>query len=88
MGSVVSYLMFIMKAASALAQDLKRAEERADKEGWIDVDEFDKEMGIDAYSGMIWDVEQVLDETDKYAESNTERMSHEEVFDRIRRVNG
>ena len=35
-----------MKAARALAQDLKRAEERADKEGWIDADEFDKEMGI------------------------------------------
>lgn len=35
-----------MKAARALAQDLKRAEERAYKEGWIDADEFDKEMGI------------------------------------------
>lgn len=35
-----------MKAARALAQDLKRAEDRADKEGWIDADEFDKEMGI------------------------------------------
>ncbi|MBR4777331.1 MAG: type II toxin-antitoxin system Phd/YefM family antitoxin [Lachnospiraceae bacterium] len=35
-----------MKAARSLAQDLKRAEERADKEGWIDADEFDKEMGI------------------------------------------
>ena len=35
-----------MKAARSLAQDLKRAEERADKEGWIDADEFDKEMRI------------------------------------------
>ena len=35
-----------MKAARSLTQDLKRAEERADKEGWIDADEFDKEMGI------------------------------------------
>ena len=35
-----------LKAAKALAQDLKRAENRADKEGWIDADEFDREMGI------------------------------------------
>ena len=35
-----------LKAAKALAQDLKRAEYRADKEGWIDADEFDREMGI------------------------------------------
>ena len=74
-----------MKAARRLAQDLKRAEERADNEGWIDADEFDKEMGIDAYSKTILDVEQVLDKTDEYAESNIERMSHEDVFERIRR---
>ena len=42
-------------------------------------------MSIDAYSRMIQDVEQVLDETDEYAESNTERMSHEDVFGKIRR---
>ena len=35
-----------MKAADTLAQDLKRAEDRANKEGWIDADEFDKKMGI------------------------------------------
>ena len=35
-----------MKVARALTQDLKRAEERADNEGWIDADEFDKEMRI------------------------------------------
>ena len=35
-----------MKAADTLAQDLKRAEDRAHKEGWIDADEFDKKMGL------------------------------------------
>ncbi len=35
-----------MKAADTLAHDLKRAEDRAHKEGWIDADEFDKKMGI------------------------------------------
>ena len=35
-----------LKAAHALAQDLKRAEDRAQKEGWIDANKFDKEMGI------------------------------------------
>ena len=40
-------------------------------------------MSIDAYSRMIQDVEQVLDETDEYAEANTVRMSHENVFGRI-----
>ena len=35
-----------MKATDTLAQDLKRAEDRANKEGWIDADEFDKKMGI------------------------------------------
>ena len=35
-----------MKAAYSLIADLKRAEERANKEGWINADDFDKEMGI------------------------------------------
>ena len=35
-----------LKAEKALAQDLRSAEERAQKEGWINADEFDKEMGI------------------------------------------
>lgn len=35
-----------IRAGSALAADLKRAEERAEREGWIDADVFDKEMGI------------------------------------------
>jgi hypothetical protein len=35
-----------IRAGRALAADLKRAEERAEREGWIDADVFDKEMGI------------------------------------------
>ena len=35
-----------IRAARTLADDLKRAEERANQEGWIDAEEFDKEMGI------------------------------------------
>lgn len=29
-----------------LMMDLKRAEERAEKEGWIDADELEKELGV------------------------------------------
>lgn len=29
-----------------LMMDLKRAEERADKEGWIDADDLEKELGV------------------------------------------
>jgi hypothetical protein len=35
-----------IRAGRALAADLERAEERAEREGWIDADVFDKEMGI------------------------------------------
>ena len=35
-----------LKAANAIVADLRRAEERADKEGWIDEDEIQKVMGI------------------------------------------
>ena len=35
-----------IRAGRELAADLKRAEERAEREGWIDADVFDKEMGI------------------------------------------
>ena len=35
-----------IRAASALASDLRIAEERANREGWIDADDFDREMGI------------------------------------------
>ena len=46
-------------------------------------------MSIDAYSRMNRNVEQALDEADAYAEETTERMSHEEVFGKLRnRING
>ena len=46
-------------------------------------------MSIDAYSRMKRNVEQALDEADAYAEETTERMSHEEVFGKLRnRING
>ena len=35
-----------IRAARVLAADLKRAEDRANREGWIDADEFDRKMGI------------------------------------------
>ncbi|MBO4617246.1 MAG: type II toxin-antitoxin system prevent-host-death family antitoxin [Lachnospiraceae bacterium] len=35
-----------IKSMRALSDDLKRAEERAKNEGWIDADKFDREMGI------------------------------------------
>ena len=45
-------------------------------------------MSIDAYSRMNRNVEQALDEADAYAEATTERMTHEEVFGKLRkRVN-
>ncbi len=46
-------------------------------------------MSIETYSRMNRNVEQTLDEADEYAESDMERMTHEEVFVRLRRqVNG
>lgn len=46
-------------------------------------------MSIDAYSRMNRNVEQALDEADEYAETTEERMTHEEVFSKLRkRVNG
>ena len=40
-------------------------------------------MSIDAYSRLTQNVEQALDEADEYAERNSERLTHDEVF-RIR----
>ena len=46
-------------------------------------------MSIDTYSRMNRNIEQALDEADEYAESAEERMTHEDVFGRLRRqVNG
>ena len=46
-------------------------------------------MSLEAYSRMSRNVEQALDAADEYAESTDYRMSHEDVFDRLRsQVNG
>ena len=46
-------------------------------------------MSIDTYSKMTNNVERSLDEADVYAEKNPERMTHEEVFGKLRsRFNG
>ncbi len=46
-------------------------------------------MSIDTYSRMNRNIEQSLDEADDYAEATTKRMTHEEVFGKLRgRVNG
>ena len=42
-------------------------------------------MSIETYSRMSRNIEQALDEADKCAEANSERMSHEEVFGKLRR---
>ncbi len=45
-------------------------------------------MSIDAYSRLTENVEQALDAADEYAELTTERMSHDEVFGKLRsRIN-
>ena len=45
-------------------------------------------MSIDTYSRMNRNVEQALDEADEYAKTHTERMTHEEVFGKLRgRIN-
>ncbi|MCR5323529.1 MAG: type II toxin-antitoxin system Phd/YefM family antitoxin [Lachnospiraceae bacterium] len=46
-------------------------------------------MSIEAYSRLTHNTEQALDEADEYATSTDERLSHEDVFGRLRRrVNG
>lgn len=42
-------------------------------------------MSIDLYSRLTSNIEQALDEADDYAASTTERMTHDEVFDGLRR---
>ena len=41
-------------------------------------------MSIEAYSRLVDNTEDALDEADHYAAVNTKRMSHEEVFSGIR----
>ncbi|MCR5127866.1 MAG: type II toxin-antitoxin system Phd/YefM family antitoxin [Lachnospiraceae bacterium] len=46
-------------------------------------------MSIDAFSRMNQNVEQALDDADTYAESNTDRLTNEDVFGSLRRrING
>ena len=42
-------------------------------------------MSIDTYSRMCKNVEQALDEADEYAVANSERMTHEDVFGKLRK---
>ena len=42
-------------------------------------------MSIEAYSRLTQNVEQALGEADEYAEANTTRFTHEDVFDALRR---
>ena len=42
-------------------------------------------LSLEAYSKLTDGVETALDEADKYAEENHERLTHEEVFARLRR---
>lgn len=46
-------------------------------------------LSLEAYSRLIDRVEIALDEADRYAENNTERHTHEEVFSKLkRRIDG
>ena len=46
-------------------------------------------MSIDTYSRMSKNVEQALDEADIYAANTSKRLSHQEVFDKLRnQING
>lgn len=38
-----------IKAAYLLLSKLQNAEEKADKEGWVDADTLEKELGVNAY---------------------------------------
>jgi prevent-host-death family protein len=42
-------------------------------------------LSLDAYSKLTDGVEGALDEADRLAENNCERMSHDEVFGNLRR---
>lgn len=46
-------------------------------------------MSIEYYSRLTQDVESALNEADKYAENNDNRMTHDEVFGKLRgQLNG
>ena len=42
-------------------------------------------ISLDAYSRLVDPVERALDEADYLAETDSRRMTHEEVFDDVRR---
>lgn len=43
-------------------------------------------MSIDSYSRLINNIEDALDEADYIAKNTTERLSHEEVFSKLRKI--
>ena len=46
-------------------------------------------LSIEAYSKLVDDVESKLDAADKAAEEDSKRLTHEEVFSKLRRkING
>ena len=46
-------------------------------------------MNVEAYSKLTQNVDKALDEADEYAAGNSERLTHDEVFGRLRRhING
>lgn len=45
-------------------------------------------LSLDAYARMTEGVESALDEADRMAMEDKARLSHEEVFEGLRRVNG
>lgn len=42
-------------------------------------------MSLEAYSRMADNVEYALDEADQFAETHTRRMTHDEVFGKLRK---
>ncbi|MBO6301568.1 MAG: type II toxin-antitoxin system Phd/YefM family antitoxin [Ruminiclostridium sp.] len=41
-------------------------------------------MSIEQYSALTDDIERKLDETDEYAEKHSERLTHDQVFGKVR----
>ncbi len=43
-------------------------------------------MSIDSYSKLVNNIEDALDEADYVAKNTTKRLSHEEVFSKLRKI--
>lgn len=43
-------------------------------------------LSIDSYSRLVNNIEDALDEADYIAKNTTERLSHEEVFSKLRKI--